>query len=72
MQVLVNGQERSLESGTTVAELVASLPLPDAARRGGRGIAVAIDTQVIPRSAWGETELTAGVRVEVLTAVQGG
>ncbi len=72
MQVLVNGQERSLEPGTTVADLVASLSLSGTARRGGRGIAVAIDTEVVPRSSWGDTELMPGVRVEVLTAVQGG
>ena len=68
MDVLVNGEERSLERGTTVAELVASLGAP----ADGRGVAVAIDTEVVPRSAWGDTELLPGARVEVLIAVQGG
>lgn len=68
MLVLVNGEERSLEPGTTVADLVASLGGP----ADGRGVAVAIDTEVVPRSFWRATELTAGVRVEVLIAVQGG
>jgi sulfur carrier protein len=68
MYVLVNGEERSLESGTTVADLVASLGGP----ADGRGVAVAIDTEVVPRSLWQTTELTPGARVEVLIAVQGG
>jgi sulfur carrier protein len=68
MDVLVNGEERSLESGTTVADLVASLGAP----ADGRGVAVAIETEVVPRSLWGTTELMPGARVEVLIAVQGG
>ena len=68
MHVLVNGEERSLEPGTTVADLVASLGAP----ADGRGVAVAIDTEVVPRSLWHSTELTPDARVEVLIAVQGG
>ncbi len=68
MRLLVNGEERSLEPGTTVAELVASLGAP----ADGRGVAVAIDTEVVPRSSWSATELMPGARVEVLIAVQGG
>jgi sulfur carrier protein len=68
MRVLVNGEERSLEPGTTVADLVVSLGAP----ADGRGVAVAIDTEVVPRSAWSTTELMPGARVEVLIAVQGG
>jgi sulfur carrier protein len=68
MDVLVNGEQRSLEPGTTVADLVSSLGGPP----DGRGVAVAIDTEVVPRSSWQETVLTPGARVEVLIAVQGG
>jgi sulfur carrier protein len=38
----------------------------------GRGVAVALDGEVVPRSAWGTTALRSGAVVEVLTAVQGG
>jgi sulfur carrier protein len=68
MDVVVNGEQRSLQLGTTVAELVALLGGP----ADGRGVAVAIDTEVVPRSAWWVTELPPGARVEVLIAVQGG
>ena len=68
MDVLVNGETRPVPHGTTVAAVVASLPgAPE-----GRGVAVALDGEVIPRGAWGETELADGSRVEVVVAVQGG
>jgi sulfur carrier protein len=37
-----------------------------------RGIAVAVDGVVVPRSAHGSTELSDGARVEIVKAVQGG
>ena len=68
MRVIVNGEPRELPTGTTVAIMVASLPgAPE-----GRGLAVALDGQVVPRGAWGATELADGARVEVVAAVQGG
>ena len=68
MRVIVNGEPRELPAGTTVAIMVASLPgAPE-----GRGVAVALDGQVVPRGAWGATELADGARVEVVAAVQGG
>ena len=38
----------------------------------GRGVAVAVDGEVVPRGEWDEFELREGQRVEVLQAVQGG
>ncbi len=68
MLVTVNGNERELPSGATVAELVDEL----GARADGRGVAVALATEVVPRSQWPSTVLSAGDRIEVLIAVQGG
>jgi sulfur carrier protein len=68
MQVMVNGEERALPEGATVLTLVAELGAPDS----GRGVAVAVDGEVVPRSHWPESRLTAGMRIEVLTAVGGG
>jgi sulfur carrier protein len=65
----VNGERRELPEGMTVGELVEDGGLATDRRRG---IAVAIDAEVLPRSAWDETELYDGQRVEVLTAMQGG
>lgn len=36
------------------------------------GIAAAINQRVIPRSQWDTTTVTAGDRLDILTAVQGG
>jgi sulfur carrier protein len=68
MSLSVNGAPAALPSPATVAVLVAGLT--DGA--GGRGIAVAVNGEVVPRSSWDSTELRAGDRVEVLTAAQGG
>ncbi|HEY2653788.1 MAG TPA: sulfur carrier protein ThiS [Solirubrobacteraceae bacterium] len=68
MLVLVNGDARELATGTTVAGIVASLPgVPE-----GRGVAVALDGEVVPRGRWDQTELIDGARIEVVVAVQGG
>jgi sulfur carrier protein len=37
-----------------------------------RGVAVAVDAEVVPRGAWATTPLPEGAQVEVLTAIQGG
>ena len=66
MNVLVNGEPRELEAGATVEAVLASLELPD------RGVAVAVDAEVVPRGEWPAHELSEGARVEVLRAIQGG
>ncbi|KUI32364.1 thiamine biosynthesis protein ThiS [Mycobacterium sp. IS-1496] len=65
MNVTVNNEDVHLDGQTTVAELVARMGFPE------KGIAVAVDWSVLPRSEW-ETPLRDGARVEVVTAVQGG
>jgi sulfur carrier protein len=66
--VLINGEPRELAPGATVASVVESLP----AAPEGRGVAVALDGEVVPRGEWRGTELSDGVRLEVVVAVQGG
>ena len=39
---------------------------------GARGVAVAVDAEVVPRGEWETTKLDDGARVEVLRAIQGG
>jgi sulfur carrier protein len=68
MTVTVNGEPRDVAPGTTVAALVDELGLP----AGRRGIAVAVDAEVVPRGRWSETEVDDGADVEVLVAIQGG
>ncbi len=66
MTVLLNGERRELADGTTVEQLVAGLDAP------GRGTAVALDAEVVPRSRWATTVVPDGAHVEVVTAIQGG
>ena len=64
--LMVNGAPIDLAVGSTVATLVARLG------RDERGVAVALNESVVPRSAWPRTALRPGDRVEVLRAAQGG
>ncbi len=64
--VTVNGEPRLVAAGSTVAALVAELGC------GTRGVAVALDREVVPRSAWGRVVVGEGTVVEVVTAVAGG
>jgi sulfur carrier protein len=67
--ITVNGEPRDVAPGTTVANLLDELEdLP----AGGRGVAVAVDAEVVPRAEWSSTEVGDGAAVEVLVAIQGG
>ena len=68
MRVLLNGSEAELVDGATVQTAVESLDLP----ASGRGVAVAVDTEVVPRTQWNTHKLDEGARVEILRAIQGG
>jgi sulfur carrier protein len=68
VKVVLNGESRELDDGATVEDAVRESGAPP----GGRGVAVAVDGEVVPRGEWSATQLAAGQRVEVLQAVQGG
>ena len=65
MIVVVNEQKVDVDAHITVAALLHSMGFPD------RGVAVAMDDAVLPRSRW-NTELFDGAQLEIVTAVQGG
>ena len=65
MTICVNSARLEVDDQTTVAALLESLGCPD------RGIAVALDQTVLPRSGWATT-LSDGAHLDVVTAVQGG
>lgn len=69
MRIVVNGSEREVSAPITVAQLVRDL---GAGGANGRGVAVAVEAQVVPHSQWEGVELSEGQRVEVLGAIQGG
>ena len=67
MNVELNGDLVSLPDGATVATAIEASGAPSL-----RGVAVALDGDVVPRSEWETTPLADGQSVEVLAAIQGG
>ncbi len=64
--IVVNGHRWDGPSGITVAELVSAwCPSP-------KGIAVARNDEVVPKSTWGQTQLFDDDRIEIVTAAAGG
>ena len=68
MIIQVNGELREVTPPVRLRDV---LDLPEGATTP-RGIAVAVNGQVIPRSQHATTELMECARVEIVTAVQGG
>jgi sulfur carrier protein len=66
VQLTVNGTSREVTGDLSVGALVAELTAAQ------RGVAVAVNGEVVPRSTWATAGLRDGDRVEVLTAAQGG
>ena len=62
MTIVLNGQPASLAPDATVADLLSDR----------RGVAVAVNGDVVPRDRHSTTALQDGDVVEVVTAVQGG
>ena len=69
MKVLVNGKETTVNDAISVAQLLAELHGADS---NTRGIAVALNGEVVTRGHWDEAILSEGDRLEVLRAVGGG
>ena len=68
MKVELNGEVVALPDGAGLIEAIDA----SGANPEQRGVAVAIDGEVVPRSEWRRTSLQEGQKVEVLAAIQGG
>jgi sulfur carrier protein len=66
--IYLNGNRHDDGAGQTVAAVLLLLGLPTDAR----GVAVAVDGEVVPKAGWATFEIPDGAHVEVLTAMQGG
>jgi len=66
--IWLNGEEAEGHEGATVSALLDALGVEPQRR----GVAVALDSEVVPRARWATTVVPAEARVEVLTAMQGG
>lgn len=68
MTIVFNGDEQNLDEGATVRGLLQEAGI-DPERKG---IAVAVNGEVVPRETWGEAVLQERDRVDVIHAVSGG
>ena len=68
MIVELNGQPVELRAGATVADAV----IEAGADGERRGVAVAVDGEVVRRAEWEQTRLRPDQNVEVVRAAQGG
>jgi thiamine biosynthesis protein ThiS len=66
MRAFVNGEPRALEPGATVADVLRALEPGGQREPSLRGIAVALDGEVVPRGSWSQTIVPADGRIEVL------
>jgi sulfur carrier protein len=68
MRIVLNGEQQEIAERASVRDAVLAAGAPNE----GRGVAVAIDGEVVPRGRWDDVALADGARVEVVQAVQGG
>ncbi|HTX33034.1 MAG TPA: sulfur carrier protein ThiS [Solirubrobacteraceae bacterium] len=68
MRVIINGELHELDADASLTDAISALRDP----REGRGLAAALDGEVVPRGRWSETRLSEGARIELVVAVQGG
>ena len=66
MQIVVNGETRSVDAGTHLPALIETL------RLGERRLAVELNGAIVPRSTWPQTALRDGDRLEIVHAIGGG
>lgn len=66
--VHVNGTPTVVPATSTIGDLVRLV----LGRTDSKGVAVAVDREVVPRSSWENTATTAGASVEIVTAAAGG
>ncbi len=66
MKLIINGEEKALEDGISVLDMLKTLEIER------RGIAVEVNRAVIPKGRHEETRLKDGDSVEVIRMVGGG
>ena len=66
MIVILNGEERALEDGRTVADLL------DELRLGGRRVAVELNRDIVPTAEYASRTIREGDTIEIVQFVGGG
>jgi thiamine biosynthesis protein ThiS len=70
MRVEINGEAHELPAVASVEDAVRAAGVEPGS--GARGVAAALDGEVVPRGEWVSTALREGNAIEVLAAIQGG
>jgi len=68
LALTVNGEDLVVPADSTIADVVALV----AGIADPKGLAVAVEREVVPRSAWPDTPAEPGTRIEIVTAAAGG
>ena len=66
MQIIVNGESKELDEALTVSDLLRVLELSP------KKIAVERNLAIVPKSAYGDTSVADGDRIEIVQFVGGG
>jgi sulfur carrier protein len=66
--IVLNGEQVQLPAGVSLLAALQGIGITD----DSKGVAVAVDGEVVPRTHWEAYALHDGARVEALTAMQGG
>jgi thiamine biosynthesis protein ThiS len=66
LRLIINGQEREIQSSVNITELLLELEIK------GSHLAVALNSQVIPRDNYESTPISENDKIEIVTAVGGG
>jgi thiamine biosynthesis protein ThiS len=66
LRLIINGQEREIQSSINITELLLELEIK------GSHLAVALNSQVIPRAKYETTTISENDKIEIVTAVGGG
>ena len=66
MEILVNGETRQVDAGTTVLSLLRALSLPETR------VAVERNLALVRKAEFADTVLSEGDRIEIVTFVGGG
>ena len=66
MKISVNNKETEITPGTSVQALAISLRLPD------KGVAIAVNNRMVPRTAWATTGLQESDSLVIIQAACGG
>ncbi len=66
ISLFVNGETVELNEPVTAAELLTLLEIQP------KGIAIALNAEILPRSEWGSHQIGKGDRIEIVSAAAGG